>query len=357
MRLNELVQKRSLIIDQMEAIINESEEKQRSMNEEEKERWENLDAEQKELDKQIAERKAQDEVNAKRINNTQISIRTMTKFNELITRNGDMIENFKTRAITLSTPIDNVELAGNLSIVGYEPFYKQMGVEILPNLTTTLKLPYISAIVAGKKAEGERYDNDKTIATVTLQPERFTVTETIGRELLKVGNEAALQAFLFEMVKGVDRAVTKEIFDVIIAGATAVTGLTEYTTTNMDTLVGGIDGDISLLMPRAEFYKAKGVKADAGSGLWLASKTNSFAGQLWDGTPLFYSQLFAPAVATTIAAADLKHVTVGEFGSDYEVIFDYTSKAPEGQVVVTVVKEADVVLRNANAAKKASITV
>ncbi|MFY9150933.1 MAG: hypothetical protein WAO52_02885 [Prolixibacteraceae bacterium] len=65
--------------------------------------------------------------------------------------------------------------------------------------------------------------------------------------------------------------------------------------------------------------------------------------------------MFAPDVTTTIAAADLKHVTVGEFGNDYEVIFDYYSKAPEGQVVVTVCKMADVKLRNANAVRIASI--
>nr|WP_319571426.1 hypothetical protein [uncultured Draconibacterium sp.] len=71
---------------------------------------------------------------------------------------------------------------------------------------------------------------------------------------------------------------------------------------------------------------------------------------------MYYSQLFAPATATNILAADLKHVTVGEFGNDYEVILDYTSKAPEGQVVITVVKLADVKLRNAAAARFANIS-
>lgn len=356
MKLQELVQQRALIIDQMEALVTESEAKQRSMNEEELSRWNELDSQQKDIEKQINERKAQDELNSKKIiNNIQTNNRTMTNFSELITRSGDKIENFKVRALNLTSGIDNVQVASNLSVVGYEPFYKQLGVEILPNLATSVKLPYVDAIVAAKKAAGQRYDNDKAVSTVLLQPNRYTVTETIGKELLAVGNEGALQAFLFEMVKGADRAVTKDIFDVIIAGATAVTGLTAYTTANMDTLVSAIDGEVALLMPRAEFYKAKGVKVDDGSGLFLANKMNSFAGQLWDGTPLFYSQLFAPTVATTIAAADMKHITVGEFGNEYEVIFDYYTKAPEGQVVVTVCKLADVKLRNAGAVRKASI--
>ncbi|MCW0484662.1 hypothetical protein [Gaoshiqia sediminis] len=204
----------------------------------------------------------------------------MKQFNEVISRNGDKIENFKARALTLASTIDNVEVAGNVSVVGYEPFYKQMGVEILPNLTTSLKLPFIDAIIAGKKATGERSDNSKALATVTLEPSRYTVTETVDKALLAVGNEAALQAFLFEMVKGCDRAVTKDIFDVIVAGADAVTGLTIYDTTNMDTLVGSVDGNTTLLMPRAEFYKAKGSLIGATDTIFVANKVDQFKAEL-----------------------------------------------------------------------------
>lgn len=356
MKLNELISKRSEIIDQMEAIITDSETKERSMNEEELERWNNLDKEQKELEKQINQRKAQDELNAKKINSQpQVTTRTMIEFKDLLVRNGEKIENFKVRGITLANGIKDETIANNMSVVGYEPFYKSMGVELFPNLASNLKLPYLDIMTAQKKASGERYDNDKVAATVTLEPQRFTITETIDKALLSVGNEAALNNFLFEMVKSADRAVTKEIFDVVLAGATEVTGLTAYTSANVDTLVSAIDGDVKVLMPRAEFYKAKGVKLDAGSGYFLANRTDQYTGSFWDGTPIFYSQLFAPSTATNIVAADLKHVTVGEFGTDYEVIFDYTSKAPEGQVVITVVKLADVKLRNAAAARFANI--
>lgn len=279
--------------------------------------------------------------------------KTMSKFNELIVRSNGTIENFSTRAITLATGLNDVQVNGDLSVVGYEPFYKQMGVQILPNLTSAIKLPFQTAMTAGKVAEGVANANGNAISTVLLQPGRYTVTETIGKELLSVGNEAALQAFLFEMVKAADRAVTKDIFDVLISGASAVNGLVGgYTTANMDAIASNVDGDVTFLFPRAEFYKAKAVKIDAGSGLFVANKTSQFAGQTWDGTPLFYSSLFSNA---TIVAADLKHVTVGEFGDEYEIIFDNYSKAPEGQVVVTVCKLAGVVLRNTLAAKKALV--
>lgn len=300
-------------------------------------------------------RNLENQINAKNNNKINLNNREnkMNTFNELLVRNGANIENFSTRALVLANGIDNVTVAGDLSSVGYEPFYKQMGVTIMPNLVSSVKLPYVNGVIAGKVAEGNRYDNDKTLATVLLQPARYSITETIGKELLAVGNESALQAFLFEMAKSCDKAITKDIFAVAVAGASAQTGLTGYTTANMDTLVANVDGDVTVLFPRAEFYKAKTVKIDAGSGLFLANKTSQFAGAMWDGTPLFYSNLFA--TGTTIIAADLKHIVVGEFGNSVEVIFDYFSKAPEGQVVVTVCKEAGVVLRNANAVKKAAI--
>lgn len=281
MKFNEMISKRSEIIEQMESIINESETLERSMNEEELERWNTLDKEQKELEKQISQRQAQDELNAKKIENKpQIKTRTMNEFKDLLIRSGEKIENLSLRGITLANGIKDEAIANNMSVVGYEPFYKSMGVELFPNLVTNLKLPYVDIMTAQKKASGERYDNDKVVATVTLEPQRFTITETIDKALLAVGNEAALQSFLFEMVKGTDRAVTKEIFNVTLAGAAEVTGLTSYTSANMDTLLSAIDGDVKILMPRAEFYKAKGVKLDTGSGLFLANRIDQYTASL-----------------------------------------------------------------------------
>ena len=352
MKLNELIKKRSELIEKMDEILSEAEKQERSMSEEETNQWNELDKERQELEKRIEERKRMDEINSQKINNIiKQKNRNMKNFKDIIKRNGENIEDFKVRALDLTSGIYDETTAGNISVVGYEPFYKQMGVEIMPNLVNAIKLPYTGAIKAGKKASGSRNNNDQVLGSVMLTPERYTVTETVDKTLLSVGNEAAFQAFILEMVKGCDRAVTKDIYDQALASASAVSGVT-YTTTGLDTLVSAVDGDVSLLMPRAEFYKAKGVKADTGSGMFLANKINQFAGSLWDGTPLFYSNLFE---GTAIIAADLKHITVGEFGDEYEVIFDYYSKAPEGQVVITVVKVANVKVRNANAIKKATV--
>lgn len=301
-------------------------------------------------------RDIESKIESKNKNKTNnIEPKNMNNFKELLVRNGDSIENFKVRAVTLSTSIDNVQVTGGISSVGYTPFYQNMGVQILPNLTTSIKLPFVNGIVSQKPGEGTSYANDKTLATVLLQPARYTITETIGKEILAVGNESALQNYLLEMVKGCDRAVTKDIFDVAYAGATAITGITGYTATNVNTLMAGVDGEVKILMPFAEFWKAKGVVVGTASGLFLANRDSSYSGHFYDGTPLFYSQLFAPATANSVVIADLSHVTVGEFGADYEIIFDNFSKAPQGQVVITVCKLAGVVLRNTLAAKKAVI--
>lgn len=360
MKLNELIKKRSDIIEQMDSIVKELETKERSFNDEEKEKYESLDKEQKDLENQINLRKQQDKLNKeiveRELNNNKIDNKNM-KFrnfkNEIVQRSGDYVNNFKVRAIELSSNLYDEKVAGGLSVVGYEPLYKQMGVQVLPNLTSALKLPFISAMKAGKKAQGARNNNANAVSSVDLTPARFPITETIGKELLAVGNEEALQAFVMEMVKACDRGVTEEIYKVAAAGASAVTGATGYTTTDLDMIVSAVDGDVTVLMPRSDFYAAKSVKIDDGSGRFLVEKISNTEGKLWDGTPLFYSNLFD---GTAIVAADLQHITVGEFGDEYEVIFDYTSKAPEGQVVITVVKVANVVLRNANAVAKAVIS-
>lgn len=343
MDLNELIVAKEAKITEMRNLIEVGKAEKRELSSEEKTQFENLENEIRGLESEINKKNNN--------NNNKIEIKNnMENFLDKIVRNGDKVENFSVRAIELATSLDDVQVAGNLSVVGYQPFYQQMGVEVLPNLTTSLKLPYVAAITAGKPGEGNKTTNSNTPATVSLQPSRYTIQETIGKEILAVGNENALQAFLFEMAKGVDRAITKDVYDVAKAAGTSVTGLTTgYTTTDFDKLSVAVDGEVTFLFPRSEFYKAKGTKVDSGSGLFVANKTSEVSGNLWDGTKVFYSQLFT---GTTIVASALNHITVGEWGNQYEVIFDQYTKAGEGQVVVTVAKIANVVSRNASATVK-----
>ena len=292
-----------------------------------------------------------------RNNNKNINKNNMEKrFGELIVRNSaGLLDPFKVDMRTLtnanSDAIVENSNSGDLAVVGYTPAYKNFGVTVYPNLTSTLTLPFINAMVAAKKDSGETNYNSEVIGSVKLEPERFVISEKVDKTLFAVGSEGALQSFIREMALACDRAIEAEIYKQVVSGSTAVTGLTAYTTTNLDTLVASVkSSDVKVLMPRAEFYKAKGVKADAGSGLFLANKVNGYQGNLWDGTTLFYSDMFT---GSTIAAADLKYVVVGEFGAEYEV---ETLKLPSsGQIELTVTKIASVKLRCANAAKKAVI--
>lgn len=340
MDLVEMIENRNLKVTELTTVITTGKEDKRTLTEDEEKQVVNLQSEIDDLDLRISE-KNEDKKNNRNKN--------MENFSELIQRDAKgFIENFSVRAVTLATPITNTTVAGNLSEVGYEPFWKSLNVEYLPNLSGNISLPYISTLIAGKKGEGDVYESDATVGTVTLAPKRYTVTEVISKEFMSVANEAAFQAYLFKMVQSVDKAVTKDIFE-ILTGVTTVQ-YTGYTPATLDTIEALVDGNITFLMPRAEFYKAKSTKVDTGSGLFVANKKGSFAGELWDGTPLFYSQLFA---GSKIICADLSHVTLGEWGSNYEV--DFLPIPSKGQVEVTVSKLANVVLRNANAAKGAII--
>jgi hypothetical protein len=86
-------------------------------------------------------------LNTRNLTNTQKTETKMSDFKDLLVRNGDTVENFKVRGITLANGIKDEAIANNLSVVGYEPFYKSMGVELFPNLTTNLRLPYLSPLL------------------------------------------------------------------------------------------------------------------------------------------------------------------------------------------------------------------
>lgn len=348
MDLVQVIELRKAVEQQIINLVAAGEAENRSLTAEENQTLTTLKGELQGLDEQITE------INNR--NNTNKNMENTNSFKDLIVRNADgTIQNMlvEARALGLSTSVDNVTVAGDIASVGYKPFWQSMGVNYMPNLSASIKLPYIGNVKGKKVAEGEANANDKTPAVITLQPARYTVTETVGKELMAVGNEQALQAFLQEMVKGVDKAITEDVYNITEAGAVAVTGLTGYTTSNIDTIVAGVDGNVTLLMPRAEFYKAKGVKADTGSGKFLAEKTGEYTGNMWDGTPLFYSNLFS---GNTVVGADLNYVTVATFLNEgKEIEISYLPIPSKGQVEITVCKLANVALRSADAAKKAVI--
>lgn len=357
MELLELIDKRTQLLKEIENLINKGEKENRELNEDETNNLSVLKSEIEEIDKEIQSVQDSDKnlkirsINTSKKNN---NIDMDRNFKDILTesRNGDRINNFKveTRAVVLSTGVYPTSVEPTISAVGYTPFYEQMGVQVLKNLQgSSLKLPYVNGIIASKVTEGNKYDNDKTLSYVNLLAERFSITESFSFELLAVGNEIALQGVISEMVKGVDRLITKTINDVAFDGGTELTSGATYSVDNMNTLTASVDGNVTLLFPRAEFYKAKAIKVDTGSGLFLANRTSEFAGNLWDGTPLFYSSLFSNITGNTVVAVDLNHIVVGEFGNDVEVIFEY--KGSTGMVEVTVVKLASVALRNPNASR------
>ena len=87
-------------------------------------------------------------------------------------------------ATTHATSVD-VTIDPNLSILGYEPLYRNMGLTIVEGLQGTVKLGKKTHDVAGKYAESAEVTAESNVPSfVTMVPERFGITDAFSKELL-----------------------------------------------------------------------------------------------------------------------------------------------------------------------------
>jgi HK97 family phage prohead protease len=236
-----------------------------------------------------------------------------------------------------------------LDILGYEPLWKSMGVDLMTGANGTFVLPYESPIVGALVAELSNVTGDTAVPTgILVSPKRFSVQKTFTVETLASATPEFLQSVLADMVKGCDRMITKQIYVKILAGASAVAA-GAITKAGFDALQGGaeVETDGAFFANRATFYQAKGVAIDAGSGRFLTEKSD-FAGKgyAYDGTAFWYSNLFDDgALQQYVVYGDASRIFVADYNS-VEIIIDKYTKAISGQVVITVNKIADVAIKN-----------
>lgn len=255
-------------------------------------------------------------------------------------------------ATTHATSVD-VVIDPNLSIIGYEPLYNQMGLTILNNLQGTIKLGKKTHDVAGKYAEaGEIVAESNVPSFVTMTPERFGITDAFSKELLAQINPAVQAAIVADMIKGCDRKLTAEVYAVALAaaGSVAAGAITEA---GFNALAAAVDMDGAFAMDRGSFFDAKAVKFDAGSGVRLATQgaTNG-RGQTWDGTPIYYSNLFDDGTNQQyVVYGAWSELWLGFFGG-LEIVMDPYTRARYGEIVMTVNRLADAIVRNSGAFKK-----
>lgn len=253
---------------------------------------------------------------------------------------------------THATSID-VKIDPNLSIMGYEPLYTQMGLTILNNLSGTIKLGKKTHDVAGKYAESDEIVAESNVPTyVTLAPERFGITDSFTKELLAQENPAVQAAIVADMIKGVDRKITAEVYTVALAAASEVAA-GALTQAGFDALMGALDNDGAFAMDRASFFSVKGVKLDAGSGLFIAKQgpINGVATS-WDGVPIIYSNLFDDGAAKQyVLYGDWSELWLGFWGG-LEILINPYTRARWGEIEMTVNRLADAVVRNTGAFKR-----
>jgi len=238
-----------------------------------------------------------------------------------------------------------------LDIMGYEPMFEQMGCDILRGVSGTYTLPYEDPIHGAKLAELATATGDTvTPSGVLISPNRFSVRKTFTVETLASAGNAFYKKVLGDMVKGCDRAITKEVYTKVLAGATEVaTGA--ITKAGFDALMGQpeIEYEGAFISARATFFEAKGVAIDAGSGRFLVEKASGNVlgkGTVYDGTPYFYSNLFEDgADKQYVAYGDLSKIHVADYGK-IEIIVDKFTAAADGKVIITINKLADVALIN-----------
>lgn len=255
-------------------------------------------------------------------------------------------------ATTHATSVD-VTIDPNLSIIGYEPLYRNMGLTILDGLSGTLKLGKKTHDVAGKYAESAEVTAESNVPSfVTMVPERFGITDAFTKELLAQVNPQVQAAIVADMIKGCDRKITAEVYTVALAAATEVAA-GAITEAGFNALAAAVDMDGAFAMDRGSFFAAKAVAFDTGSGMRLAKNGDmNGVGTTWDGTPIYYSNLFDDGAAKQyVLYGAWSEMWLGFFGA-LEIILDPYTRARYGEIVMTVNRLADAIVRNSGAFKK-----
>lgn len=247
---------------------------------------------------------------------------------------------------THATSLD-VSIDPNLSIIGYEPLWNQMGLTVLNGLQGQIKLGKKTHDVAGKYAESAEITAESNVPSfVTLSPERYGITDLFTKELLAQENPAVQAAIVADMLKGCDRKITAEVYAIALAAATEVAA-GALTVAGFNAMMGAVDLDGAFLMDRASFYAAKQIAVDQGSGRFLASvgAVNGI-GASYDGAKIFYSNLFADGAAKQYAIyGAMQEIYLGFWGALEIMINPYTYQKI-GQIELTVNRLADVACRN-----------
>jgi len=242
-----------------------------------------------------------------------------------------------------------------LDVVGHKPIWELMGVEIYRGVSGTYTLPFEDPIIGAKLAELAAATGDTVVPSGTvISPKRFTVHKTFTLETLASASDSFLSKMMEEMVMGCDRIITTEVYRKINAGAANVVTGADISKEGFDLLQGAaeVENAGAFFSHRDNFFTAKSVPIDPGSGLFLTSlkTTNDAPGVTYDGVDYWFSNLFAVTTPgeSYVDFGDPSKIHVADY-EKLEIIIDKYTLAGEGKVIFTVNKLADVALKNPDA--------
>lgn len=356
----ELKQKRSQIVDSMQLILTKAHSEQRNRNEEEIKDFEEKEAELKAIDDEIeaiekveTENKRQLQTNVKELTNVKnekTNEKRMNIYSQLKEkRNGDNFAfTIESRAIDTTTGLYSETLFNEIYSNGEKPLFDLIGIKKLSNLEGNVKLPKVQGMYAGKVAPGTAANNDKVISFVDIIPnESFRLSETISMDMAK--NDVLVSGIIAELIKGVDRKISQEIFTVALASATAQAGITALTVANTFALENVLDVEYgSYLVSKEAFATGRLLSVEAGDSTKLFKKVAQNQAETFEGTPVFFSG----AIAKQVIYGDMSSLVLGDWG---QIEVGYELKPSLGQVIITVSKKAAVVYRGVNSLVKTII--
>jgi len=336
MKLNELIEKRTGITSQIDAILAVD------MTDETRTQVTNLEKEYTKLGADIETAKRQAE-RSKSVDVPAVEARNETKtlgvsfrdfLNEAVNGRGKLEFRANPIMTTSNTDVINKTVANSVDIVlaPGEAFLHSLGVTFYPGLNGNFVVPSMAEDMAIFPGETFRADASMNVEDLLLAARRLTHTQTITTETLVQTNPAIYNGIYQNLVDGLWNAVVKDVFANILTDAATqivTTGapLTFADIVNAEASLGGLS-----IRP-ASYVTSPSIKGYLKRTIALGTTTGP---AIWVGNELNgYPSFSAPQLAANkIIFGDFSRVAVGTWGG-IEVIVDYLTKAPEGEIVLT----------------------
>jgi len=354
-KINDLKSERNELIEKMENIT-----KLETLSDEQRSQWDEYDERIKSIDNEIKILERQEELNKIEVKDEEPVKRDEEKplaeefrdwLQEAVEGRASKKFEFRADPIITSTQsaIINKTVANKVDILTSpgEAFLKSIGVQFFTGLTGQFVVPALAEDTAEFVSEaGDASTSDMAHEALTLAPRRVSAFQSITKETLVQTNPAIYSSILQNLVNGIYKAVTYDVFDTLESdAATAVTGSTATGLAYADILqleasIGGLNigAGAYVTTPSVKAY-LKGLDIDD-AGIRFAWNGNEMNG---------YSAYGVPAAnANSVYFGDFSRMTVGQWGG-IELIVDPYTYAKQGRIQITAVAMFDTGCTNVRA--------